>query len=122
MGSEKKNDSVEQGIFIDHKNKLIHGCKVRHDLGCGLTRCGRRFIIGDVGYRVDGVFGEPPKENSDGEYSKCQWCTNNPNFERTNLKWVNWKTAMVRTLRHIKSFENQRQSSSHIVDQADSSS
>lgn len=94
-----KNQSVEKGIYLDHYCKRVHACKVREDIGAGITRCGVRFLIGDKQWRSDAVWGAPAREDSDGTWTKCPKCEEAANYDGIKKRWQIWKQMIGRTLR-----------------------
>lgn len=98
------NESIEKGINLEYRRKLVHACKVREDLGVGITRCGHTFLIGATSYRPDATFGEPPKDDSDHSWSKCKACCEAADYENVKHQWVGWKRTIKRTLAMIQRF------------------
>lgn len=93
-----KPDSIEKGIFLTSHTKQVHACKVREDLGCGITRCGIAFLLGNWCYKPDATFGDPPREGKDGTWTRCPTCDATPNYQGTKNKWTNYKGMVRRTL------------------------
>lgn len=96
------NESIEKGIYLEYSRKLVHACKVRDDLGCGVTRCGTTFLVGVMAYVADASFGDPPREDSDGTWTKCQECETGKSYGKCQKRWARWKRTMKRTLAMIR--------------------
>lgn len=95
------NQSVEKGIFLTPYNHLVHACKVREDLGVGITRCGVKFLIGNSLYISDATYGEAAKIGSDGKYKVCPTCETATGYEGQAGRWRDYKYVMRRTLKLI---------------------
>lgn len=92
---------VERGLFLTPGTKIVHACRVRDDIGAGMTRCGIPFLIGSQHYCEDSVFGAPPKEGSDGSWRLCKGCLRNANYDQFASKWKNHTDAVKKTLRLV---------------------
>lgn len=90
-------DSIEKGVMLDFQRQLVHACKVREDMGCGITKCGFVFLLGHKGYRPNYTFDAPPREDSDNEWSKCKTCCERPDYEAVKRLWRGWKATAGRT-------------------------
>lgn len=95
------NQSIEKGIYLEYSEKRVHCCKVREDLGCGITRCGFTFLVGNMLYKPEAVFGAPAKEGSDGTWQKCPKCEAAVDYGPVKKRWQAWKGIMRRTLAMI---------------------
>lgn len=95
------NQSIEKGIFLSHKKRITHQCKVREDLGVGITRCGKTFVAGNHSYMPDAVFGATPEGGADGRWKHCPDCVAEPNYDKHRKNWGAWKSTMLRTLKLI---------------------
>lgn len=94
--------SIEKGIFLQPNQKLVHACKVREDLGAGITRCGMTFLAGSFSYKPDATFGDPPREGSDGSWAQCGNCLKATSYEAHKRRWESWKGQLRQTLKFIQ--------------------
>jgi hypothetical protein len=99
VGAEVTNQSIEKGIYLTPASKLVHACKVREDMGCGITRCGYQFLIGSPLYVPDVTFGEPAKDGMGSDYLRCPKCGSGETYKTG--QWRNWKYIVRRTLKMI---------------------
>jgi hypothetical protein len=91
------NQSIEKGIYLTGYNKRVHACKVREDIGAGITRCGVKFLIGSNQFIEEATFGAPAKENSTSKFVTCEKCESSQEY---NSKWWrDWKGVVIRTLK-----------------------
>lgn len=95
------NQSIEKGIYLTPFNKLVHACKVRDDLGAGITRCGLKFLIGAKMYIPDATFGAPTKTGDSKTFSTCELCNAATGYSAVVAKWRDWKYIVRRTLKMI---------------------
>lgn len=99
------NQSIEKGVFLTPFKKLVHACKVREDIGAGITRCGMAFLIGNNCYKPSYQFGVPENAGADGTWKCCPKCEAATDYENVKSTWRWSKAVLGRTLKmigHIK--------------------
>lgn len=95
----RANDAVEKGVLITPRQKRVHACKVRLDMGAGITRCGLTFLIGSGTYKPDYVYGTPENLGPKGDWHRCPKCEAAADYSAVSVAWANWKKIVFRTLR-----------------------
>ena len=101
QSTDTKNDSGERGIYLTQFDRRVHACKVREDIGCGMTRCGITFLIGHAMYHAEAEFGGPFKEGNGKDWIACPKCSSTESYEGRSEVWRRWKYTVRRTLKLI---------------------
>lgn len=95
------NQSIEKGVFIQPYIKTVHACKVREDIGAGITRCGIPFMMGDFKYKPAYQYGVPENAGADGTWKRCAKCEAATDYEKFRKTWGWWKGTVKRTWKLI---------------------
>lgn len=101
----ERNESIEKGIFLTLGNQRLHACKVREDLGCGVTKCGITFLVGGNSYKGQASFDSQAPEDSASPWRKCEKCLETTGWSTIKNRWERWKRTVKNTLAMIGGYK-----------------
>lgn len=97
-------------LYLDHFAHCVHDAKVNDELGVGMTKCGRTFLVGIYGFIHDSDLGKAAEQmpaDVEGEaaekkrpWTQCEKCKVE-SFKLHQGRWRRWKCDMKATLKKL---------------------